>query len=172
MTQDSGRVGDAPLRIREAVRALVIDPDRRVLLVRFQFPTTTVWGTPGGGMELDEDTEQALRRELDEELGLVDPQIGPQIWERLHIIPFISGLWDGQHDRFFLIEAPAFQPAPRLTWEQLNAEYLYEMRWWTEEELTAFVPTSDVFFAPRRLPELFSSLLADGVPDVPIDAGR
>ena len=41
----------AGLRIREAVRALVIDPDHRVLLVRFEFPTATRWALPGGGLE-------------------------------------------------------------------------------------------------------------------------
>ena len=55
------------LRIREAVRALVIDPDDRVLLVRFEFPNTgTHWATPGGGVEPGETDHQALRRELDE----------------------------------------------------------------------------------------------------------
>jgi 8-oxo-dGTP diphosphatase len=166
------RPNTGALRIREAVRAVVIDPERRVLLVRFEFPTATVWGTPGGGIETDEQAEHALRRELREELGLTDFVIGPYIWDRVHVIPFVSGLWDGQHDRFFLIETPAFEPAPTLTWDQLNAEYVFEMRWWTADELAAFVATSDVFFAPRRLPDLYRSLLADGVPAAPIDTGR
>ena len=158
------------------MRAVIVDPDQRVLLVRFEFPTTTVWATPGGGMEPDENTEQALRRELHEEVGLADVTIGPFIWERTHIIPFLSGLWDGQHDRFFLVEAPSFEPSPTLTWDQLNAEYLYELRWWTPDELASFEPTPGsskaTFFAPRRLPELFRSLLRDGVPEAPIDTGR
>ncbi|MDP9465373.1 MAG: NUDIX domain-containing protein, partial [Actinomycetota bacterium] len=70
------------LRIRQAVRALVIDPDQRVLLVRFEFPTATRWALPGGGLEPGEDHLDALRRELEEELGLVDAVIGPQIWHR------------------------------------------------------------------------------------------
>lgn len=180
MTSDDRRAGAVPPRIREAVRALVIDPDRRVLLVRWDFPdrpelgypAMSVWGTPGGGMEPGEDTEVALRRELDEELGLVDAEIGPQVWERTYLIPFLDGLWDGQHDRFFLVEAAAFEPAPRLTWEQLRAENLMHLRWWTEDELAAFVPTDTEVFAPRRLPRLFRALLVDGVPAMPIDVGR
>ena len=58
------------MRIREAVRALVLDPDDRVLLVRFEFPTATVWAMPGGGIEAGETIDDALRRELTEELGL------------------------------------------------------------------------------------------------------
>lgn len=162
----------APLRIREAVRAVIVDPGNRLLLVRFEFPERHVWAAPGGGMEPGETTEDALRREMHEELGLTDIEIGPQVWERTHIIPFISGLWDGQHDRFFLIRTAAFEPMPTLSQEQLNAEYLFEMRWWTTDELDAFAPSQQVFFAPRRLPELYRSLLLDGVPAAPIDTGR
>jgi 8-oxo-dGTP diphosphatase len=170
---------DAGLRIRSAVRAVVIDPARRVLLVRWDFPerpalgfpAMSVWGTPGGGIEPGEDVELALRRELSEELGLDDPPIGPEIWHRRHVIPFLDGRWDGQRDRFFLIETPAFEPAPRLSWEQLRAENLMHMQWWTQEELLAFEPTPTVVFAPRRLQGLVSALLADGPPPTPIDTG-
>ncbi|MFM7686187.1 MAG: NUDIX domain-containing protein, partial [Actinomycetota bacterium] len=40
------------LRIRDAVRALVLDPDDRILMVRFEFPDAgTRWALPGGGIE-------------------------------------------------------------------------------------------------------------------------
>ena len=52
------------LRIRPAARALVVDPDDRVLLVRFEFPAGTRWALPGGGIEPGETPEEAIRREL------------------------------------------------------------------------------------------------------------
>ena len=66
-----------PLRIREAVRAVVLDPHDRVLLVRFEFPNASRWALPGGGLEPGEQHDEALQRELAEELGLVDATIGP-----------------------------------------------------------------------------------------------
>jgi len=158
------------LRIRKAVRALVLDPADRVLLVRFEFPTASVWATPGGGVEPDEDDEVALRRELDEELGLLDVVIGPHIWSRHHVIPFLDASWDGQDDRIHLVRVPDFAPTPRLSWEQLRAERVHELAWWTPAELVA-AGAEGVRFAPRRLPELVVALLANGVPEAPIDTG-
>ncbi len=75
---------------------------------------------------------------------------------------------DGQRDRIYLVHHPRFDPHPEIGWEQLRREFVHEMRWWTLDELDA---PGDVGFAPRRLPELFRSLLDDGPPPAPIDTG-
>jgi 8-oxo-dGTP diphosphatase len=166
--------GDVPdltgLRIRRAVRAAVLDPDDRIMLVRFEFPTVTVWATPGGGQEPGEDDEATVRRELDEELGLAVDEIGPHIWTRTHVIPFIDGTWDGQRDHVYLVRTPSFTPAPALTWDQLRAERLHELRWWTVAELVA-AERDGMLFAPRRLPDLVGALVREGPPAAPIDVG-
>lgn len=156
------------LRIRAAVRALILDPADRVLLVRFEFPTATVWAMPGGGIEPGETDHEALRREMAEELGLVDVEIGPHIWTRLHIVPFLDGSHDGQRDRIYLVRTELFEPAPHLTWEQLNAERVHELRWWHLDQLT----TDAGRFAPRLLPELITELVTAGPPAEPFDTGE
>jgi len=156
------------LRIRPAARAIVLDPDDRILLVRFLFPTgKTFWATPGGGIEAGESSEEAIRRELAEEAGLEGVDVGPVVWMRLHIVPFIGGRYDGQREQYHLVRTRPFTPEPRLSWEQLNAEYVFELRWWALAELEE----ADETFAPRRLPELLRELLANGAPPAPIDAG-
>ncbi len=159
------------LRIREAVRALLITPDAHVLLVRFEFPTRTVWALPGGGLDPGETHLEALGRELIEEVGLHDPVVGAHVWNREHIIAFEDGLWDGQRDRYYLVEAPErFEPTPALSWEQLRAERLHELRWWHADDIEQ--ATSDsVVFAPAQLGRHLRTLIADGAPSTPIDTG-
>ena len=156
------------MRIREAVRAILLDPEDRVLLVRFEFPTATVWALPGGGIEPGEDRGDALRRELAEELGLTGVQVGPAVWERTHIIPFLDGKWDGQHEHAHLIRVEPFEPRPMLSWDELNRELIFELRWWTLDEVLA---ADEVLFAPRRLGTHLARLLSDGPPAELVDIG-
>lgn len=156
------------LRLRQAVRALLIDPDQRVLLARFVFPSgINVWALPGGGLEDGESPVAGLRRELDEELGLSEFEIGPHVWSRVHVIPMISG-HDGQRDRIHLVPTPAFEPNPRIGWEAMRNEFVHELRWWTLAEIEA---ADDLRFAPGRLAELLADLFVNGPPPTPIDTG-
>ena len=154
-------------RLRLATRAIVIDEAERILLVRFDFGDRVVWATPGGGIEDGESDEQAIRRELEEEAGLLDFDLGPLVWTRTHHVPLSGGRWDGQTERYYHILTPSFEPAPRLTWEELRAEGMTAVRWWTLGELEA----TDAIFAPRRLPLLVRELLLHGPPADPVDVG-
>ena len=152
------------LRIREAVRGLVIDSDNRILLVRFDFPARTVWALPGGGIDPGESAHDALRRELIEEIGLHDADIGPHLWNRLHIFPFLNGLFDGQREDAFAVRVAAgFEPHPAFDWEQLNAEFVFELRWWTLDELQV----TDAITAPASLARLVAEFVARGAPSTP-----
>ena len=162
----------AELRIRQAVRALLVTPDEQVLLVRFEFPDATVWSLPGGGLDPGETHLDALHRELIEEVGLRDPVVGPHVWNREHLIPHLDGRWDGQRDRYYVVEAPQrFEPAPALSWEQLRAERLHELRWWRIDEIERATTVGDVWFSPRSLGQHLRTLIADGAPAAPIDTG-
>lgn len=170
---DAEPVDVTGLRIRQAVRALLVTPDAALLLCRFEFPTGTVWALPGGGLEDGESHRAALDRELDEEIGLRpgDVDVGPVVWRRRHIVPFVDGRWDGQDDVYHHVPvADRFDPRPRLDWEQLRAERLHELRWWSADEIER-ATIDGVRFAPQRLGDLLRRLHSEGPPPEPIDTG-
>lgn len=155
------------LRIREAVRALIIDPNDHVLLAHLAFPARSVWVLPGGGLEPGESHHEGLLRELVEEVGLVPDSIGPHVWTRTHIIPFIDGKWDGQREQVFLVRSERFVPSPALSVEQLRSEYLVDLRWWTPGELAD--ESAETSFAPLHLPKLVHDVVTNGPPAEPWD---
>jgi 8-oxo-dGTP diphosphatase len=156
------------LRIRHAARAVVLDPEGRVLLTRFEFRDgRIVWTTVGGGLEDGETHEEAIRRELVEEAGLHVEELGPCIWTRDHHIP--DPIWfDVQRERYFLVRTGTFEPVPALSWAALNAEGMTDLRWWTVEEILAAAGTR---FGPRGLGLLLGDLLRNGPPPVPLAVG-
>jgi 8-oxo-dGTP pyrophosphatase MutT (NUDIX family) len=155
------------LRLRPATRAIILDSEDRTLLVCFDFGDRFVWATPGGGVEPGEPDEDAVRRELLEEVGLEHVRIGPLVWTRTHVVPLGEGRWDGQTERYYVVRTPHFEPAPHFTAEELRAENIAALRWWTLDELFA----STERFAPRRFPSLLAELLRDGPPSEPVDVG-
>lgn len=142
-----------------------------MLLVRFEFPDVgTVWAMPGGGVDPGESIDVALRRELIEEIGLEEPEVGQMIWSYTRIIATMGPHWGGQVDRVFLVRTPRFEPTPALSWEQLNAERVYELRWWPIQDVISSPESTR--FAPRCLPSLLGSFAESGPPAGPIRFGE
>jgi len=120
----AGRASGLP--IRDAVRAAVVAPDGRTLMLHYADEYDEWWIPPGGGIDPGESDEQALRRELREELGFEDFEIGPLLFEseRWFLLEYGFG---GQRNRIYLVRVPHFEA--RVVSEARDA------RWFTLEEL-------------------------------------
>ena len=118
---------------RHAVRAVLLTPQAEVLLIKFVAPQRQFWLTPGGGAESDESALQTLRRELREEIGRDDFEIGPEIWRRT-----TSFSWNGntrtQHERYFLVPTERFEP-PEDMLDEAERRWFGGFRWWQVDDL-------------------------------------
>ena len=160
---------DVPV-VREAVRAVVLDGDNRVLLFK-AFPDSTrsrhFWITPGGGLATGESATTALKRELAEECGLKAAEIGPLIWVREHVFPMPhSGQATRQRERFYLVRVD--QPEVDVSgWDDFERNFMGEHRWWSVSE----VQSSADEFAPHRLGHFLADLVSGRIPSEPVDTG-
>jgi 8-oxo-dGTP pyrophosphatase MutT (NUDIX family) len=139
----------------------VLDTHHRLLLHQAQDAANHRWWiAPGGGLEPGESFEEAARREVEEETGLV-VELGPLVWTRRHRYVFDGKLFD-QYERFFVARAFEQRTTPGRPDGNVVAS-----RWWTLAELQ----TSSEEFAPRRLPALIGDIIEARYPARPFDCG-
>ena len=156
------------MRERIVTRAVLLTPDREVLLIRIRESTTgwTAWITPGGGARPGETPADTLRRELHEETGLEGFEVGPVVWTRDH-----SDTWEGrafrQIETFHLVRTERFEPTIAHQPEPVELRAFRGFKWWTVHEILA---SQDVF-VPLRLGEYLRDLVENPDPPVPFDAG-
>jgi 8-oxo-dGTP pyrophosphatase MutT (NUDIX family) len=156
--------GETPT-LRRAARVLLLDGDRRVLLVRFRYQGRSWWAVPGGGLEGGETHEDAARREVAEETSFELQELGPWIWTREEVFRFEGRLYR-QAERYFVANVPAFDARPMVIGAE-EAKSFDGLRWWTLGELKA-TPEE---FAPADLPALLERLVTQGLPDNPMEVG-
>ena len=122
---------------RATSRVLLIDPDDRILLFLQYGKDRAVsprWITPGGGVDPGESHDQAARRELLEETGLVIDDLAPAFLEedfdpdqRWH--PYRRGHW-----AWYAARVDRFDP-DRAGWTDEEIADVVEWRWFDADEL-------------------------------------
>jgi 8-oxo-dGTP pyrophosphatase MutT (NUDIX family) len=143
------------LRLRRAARLIVLDPELRALMFRYDVPgRPPFWVTAGGECEADESFEDAARRELLEETGFVaDP--GPEVARMTPEFITVEGEPVQADERFFLLRVAESQiDTSRHT--ALEQRLMTQHRWFTLEELEDW---SEAVF-PADLATMIRSLTA------------
>ena len=149
---------------RDAIRAIILTPGSEVLLLRIHLPDDMErfwWITPGGGRELHEAVEDALKRELQEELGLKEYAVGPLVWRRQHTFNW-AGKRIRQSERYYIVHADRFEP---IMSDPEEAKVLDRFRWWPVAELA----NSGERLTPLSLADIVARYLAQGPPQEPLE---
>lgn len=157
--------GSGGQELRRVARVVLLDPQDRILLLHGHEPDDPAddwWFTPGGGVEGDETREQAALRELVEETGITEVELGPVLWRRVCSFPFAGRRWD--QDEWYYLARTTVTATRATALTELERRSVAGARWWTCQELTQAHET----VYPTRLAELLRKLLDEGLPPGPV----
>lgn len=131
---------------RRAARGVVLAPGGRLLLQQGHDPLDLsgrpYWFLPGGGIDAGESSAEALRRELLEECGLRQLEVGAVLWRQRAVFRF-AGIDFDQLEEVFLVEVPAAVEIVPTALELLEALAFGDARWWPLGDIAA---TSEVVY--------------------------
>jgi len=149
---------------RRSIRAILLTPDQEVLMMRIHEPSRLDffwWIVPGGGIEPGETVEEALRRELSEEVGLEDFDLGPLVWRRQHTFNW-AGKRICQREDYYVVRVSRFEP--RMS-DPTEAKVLDRFQWWRVSELD----TATEQLTPLSLSQILMRFLKYGAPQEPLE---
>ena len=151
---------------RKSSRAIIINNKNEIFLFLYRFDffkeETTIWITPGGSLEESESFEDALKRELFEELGIQLNQSCRQIYYRNPIYTLKNGQKVQSEERFYLVclqeKEFSFE-----NWTESEKRRMTDGKWWSIEEIRQ---SKDEFFSPDII-RILSDISNGKIPNEP-----
>jgi len=153
---------------RKSARVVLLNDLNQIFLINSVDPADSSkgswWELPGGGIDPGEQSADTVKRELWEEGGLREADVGPVVWTQ-HV-EFDFGGYHFDQDEVIHIawttERGIEQPQGL---EALEALAYRGARWWP----VADVARSEEAFLPPDLPILLPALVDEPFPDPPLD---
>ncbi|MES2097431.1 MAG: NUDIX domain-containing protein [Pseudomonadota bacterium] len=141
---------------RPAARILLVNEDGHLLLFRFtpEDGRAPFWCTPGGAVDPGESYEEAARRELYEETGII-AEPGPEVLQRTVDFLTIERVEVTADERYFLVRTAA-REIDNGGHTELEQRVMQQWRWFSLADLA--VHDESVF--PEDLAEILSQVLA------------
>lgn len=144
---------------RDSARVVIVDGDRRVLLMRASEGERSWWFTVGGGIAADEDERTAAVREAYEETGLrfaPDDLVGP-IARRFPTFDFL-GRTCRQDERLYLAQVPSATAVSTDGWTDVELAAMDTVAWWPLYDLRR----TDATIYPPDLGDRIAAILDSG----------
>jgi ADP-ribose pyrophosphatase YjhB (NUDIX family) len=159
-------VTDTP-RERPTVRVLLLDEQDRILLMKGRLPSRRdgpgAWFTVGGGLEPGETVQAAAAREIVEESGISEFELGAVVAVREGVMLLAGDEPVLMKESYLVARCRAAEPV-RHGWQPDEHDLIDDIRWFTHAELAA---TEDRVFPPG-LADLLCEVIAGRFPEAPI----
>lgn len=153
---------------RKSARVVLLNDLEQVFLINSVDPADASkgswWELPGGGIDPGERSADTVRRELWEEGGLREAEIGPVVWTQ-HVEFDFGGYHFDQDEVIHIARTTERTVGRPRGLEALEALAFRGARWWPVAE----VELSAEAFLPPELPVLLPALLDGELPDPPLD---
>ena len=148
------------IMLKKCVRALIINNDKELLLIQLGHLDQPYWHIAGGTLEKGESPKEALVREIWEETGLKDIEIGPQIGYGVSTTDYNKTIMQRQH-RFFVVRTSekTLKPGLLTEWEQKN---FLQQAWFSADK----IPES---LYPKALRPYLPDILFGKYPPEPLE---
>lgn len=156
------------MRVREAARVILLDDLGRILLMKIK-DTTVVnpanpipdefWVTMGGALKGGESFEEAAIREVWEESGIKEFDLGPFVWVRENDLNWKNEMIHS-YERYYVARVKAVQAIKIEHLTEQEKRVYQNHKWWSLEELL----NSNETFLPPGMTELLPSLIKGEIP--------
>lgn len=151
---------------RKSSRAIVLNKQNQIFLFCYTFDffaeKQSVWITPGGGLEEGESFEEALERELFEELGIRLSEPAPFVFFRTPFYELKNGETVRSEERFYLVDCDDMSFS-YIGWSESEMKRMTAGKWWSAEEIKK---SEETFFSEDVI-EIIERLSEGNVPGEP-----